>query len=105
MYLYKNMVASLYLFITLTFFLPHFLILTHILCSSYIYRLGNLKDSAFFPEKISAFFRSVSVVFPALFRNHFGLYSGIIPEKGRKNTGNRPKQRKLFPEKTESFKF
>ena len=42
--------------------------------------LGNLKDSAFFPEKVSAFFRSVS---------------GIFPEK----------KRKLFPEKKSLLSF
>ena len=42
-------------------------------------RLGNLKDSAF-SGQFSVFFRSVSGVFPPLFRNH--------SEKVRKNTGN-----------------
>ena len=48
-------------------------------------RSTDLKTSALFSENVSAFFRSGS---------------GLIPEKGRKNTGNRPeKKRKHFPEK------
>ena len=39
-------------------------------------RLGNLKDTAFFPEKVSAF----AGLFPVFFRP----YSGIIPGKGGK---------------------
>ena len=37
-----------------------------------MYWPSNLKDSALFPENVSAFFPSVSGVFPALFRNHSG---------------------------------
>ena len=50
-------------------------------------------------KKIPLFFRSVSGVFPALFRNHSGKKAGKIPETDQKKSVN------IFRKKNGIFKF